>query len=538
MKNIKISLLLVLAVFFQKTAFTQNFEDSEVKVEFGTPFPELKGQAKMYQKSNEHIVTVKFDKEVPIVNIQCFDLKSLNFLGELKEYNLGGNSVVEGFNELKGRFYLFFSRYDKKMKVEQLFMREINPSSATFKGEEKLLFEVDVKIRKSVEKTRCFTNFVWGKFGFVESPNDDKFLIYYSLEPEIENKIKENDVVGIHVFNSQLVPSWNNTFDLPYNENSFDLLGFNIRSTGEVCFLARTYAVELRRNSDRNLDHYIIREERELMVSNSLLYIVEKNQKTLKQIKFDFYFNSLIFNDNGGEKVNLTGCRYGHLYNYVISKNGICDLEYKHKIPEEILNQNSTPRVLGKYEKENGNEYKLGPLKSLKTSEVIEQEDGSKIVIAEERYLTMDTWGQNNSHILLRDFYGYIFVMKVSSEGELMWSKKIPKHQYGGFFLDALSYSYLMNKNVHYFFYLDNIENLGIGKNEVPLKSKRDYVVTKFDDNDKHTFKIFLFDINKINSIPIDNFQTRRIVKVSESEMLVEVYKKKGEDVWIRLKLY
>jgi len=556
MKNIKISLLLVLVVFFQKTAFTQNFVDSEIKVDFGTSFPELNGQAKLYQKSSEHLVSVKFDKEIPIVNIQSFDIKSLNFLGEIKEFNLGGNSVVEGFNELKGRFYLFFSRYDKKMKVEQLFVREINPKSASFNGEEKLLLEVDSKIRNSIEKTKWFTNLVWGKYGFVKSPNDEKFLIYYSLEPEIDNKIKENDVVGIHVFNGQLLPVWSNTFDLPYNENSFDLLDFNVRSTGEVCFLAKKYNYELSRNSNRNHDNLFQISDREDGYK-SMVFMVDKNHKTLHEMKIDGFYKTLIFEDNENEDLSVVGFsieikkEYENREDYdvdineicnntvskfIINEKGVLTLKYKLYIPSDIIKENSVPLDHEKNKNESISVYKSIP-GNLKIKYIRKQNNGSSIIVAEEEYLSTFFVSSNTSSTVGRVFYGFILVLKVSAEGELIWTKKIPKHQLGKFFLDAMSFSYLTNKDRHYFFYLDNLKNLNIGKDEVPLMFKSDFMVTKIDDNNENKVKNFLFDINKINSIPIYNFQTRRIVKVSETEMLVEVYKKKGEDVWIRIKL-
>ena len=96
-------------------------------------------------------------------------------------------------------------------------------------------------------------------------------------------------------------------------------------------------------------------------------------------------------------------------------------------------------------------------------------------------------------------------------------------------------------ENALYFLYVDHFENLNLSEEEAPkthvdgkggflTSAKLDYETGKYS-------KERLFDFRNVKGMEVFQFATHRIVHLAENEIAIEFYKKKKEDVWIRVGL-
>ena len=142
-------------------------------------------------------------------------------------------------------------------------------------------------------------------------------------------------------------------------------------------------------------------------------------------------------------------------------------------------------------------------------------------------------------------YYQEMFMCKISSSGEMLWMQKLPKNQYrkstNSYSANNydLSYKYMEKNGSHYLLYLDNVKNMHLGLNEYParhMSGKGGYLTAyKIDDTSGDVSKLSLFDMKDVNGIAVYQFSTDRIIKASEEEVLLELYKKKKEDILIRI---
>jgi hypothetical protein len=152
-------------------------------------------------------------------------------------------------------------------------------------------------------------------------------------------------------------------------------------------------------------------------------------------------------------------------------------------------------------------------------------------------------------------YYQEMFMCKISSIGSMVWMEKLPKNQYrksissgevlgGSKHLNRrsnydLSYKYMEKSGSHYLLYLDNVKNMNLALNEYParhMSGKGGYLTAyKIDDSSGAVSKLSLFDMKNVNGIPVYQFSTDRIIQASDEEVLLELYKKKKEDIMIRI---
>ena len=59
----------------------------------------------------------------------------------------------------------------------------------------------------------------------------------------------------------------------------------------------------------------------------------------------------------------------------------------------------------------------------------------------------------------------------------------------------------------------------------------------KIDSETGELSKEYLFDMRDVNGVEVYQFTTSRVVNISDDTIAVEVYKKKKEDIWIRVGL-
>ncbi len=118
----------------------------DITFEVSKPYRVIDAKHKMYYAHNGHILSFKVAKK------HLFLLKmDMNTMAEKNraEIKLPKKATLEAFNQFNGKFYLFYSIYNKSSKSEQLFCREVDFETLGWTGAEKLLVSTDGKLSEA-----------------------------------------------------------------------------------------------------------------------------------------------------------------------------------------------------------------------------------------------------------------------------------------------------------------------------------------------------------------------------------------------------
>lgn len=177
--------------------------------------------------------------------------------------------------------------------------------------------------------------------------------------------------------------------------------------------------------------------------------------------------------------------------------------------------------------------------RSLSLKELVFSDDGSLSLIGEVYY---SVYHYTKSGGYYTYHYEDILITKIDTNGELAWMKKVPKRQMGTRGKGGMSYTYFNANNNHYLVYLDNVKNFNLPIEKRPalhMDGKGGFLtVLKINDETGASKKGSILDFRNIKGdIVAYQFNTDRIVKIKDNEFFVEVYKKKKEDVFLKIEI-
>ncbi|PCJ83273.1 MAG: hypothetical protein COA57_11575, partial [Flavobacteriales bacterium] len=395
------------------------------------------------------------------------------------------------------------------------------------------------------------------KIDFYESFDKSKVLIMYRRVPDQKRDKKNHDKIGLMVYDNNLEPIWNREVKMPYTEAEMDNLGYTVDSKGNVYILALVKT---------NEEPYLELLKYSPDIDNPIKIKVGGEGKSFSHgIQLQEGKNGQIYCAGFyGRKKHSDG-----VYVSVLDTRGNVKNEKFHEIPIEIINQYIKEGKQEKNEKkeEKGKEvgvYELG------LDQILIDGNGGLTLIGEVFYTKTRTsygsggvGGMGGAKTSIEYFYKEMFLTKISPEGELEWMKKLIKNQYkreGGTFgmspvfariranyfskiqiSKDLSYKYLRTETDHYLLFLDNIKNLNLPENKKPAKhlSGAGGYLTAYKVNDETgaVSKASLFDTRNVNGMPVYQFEINRISKTKDDEIIVEFYKKKKQDIFLRVNI-
>jgi hypothetical protein len=104
-----------------------------------------------------------------------------------------------------------------------------------------------------------------------------------------------------------------------------------------------------------------------------------------------------------------------------------------------------------------------------------------------------------------------------------------------------MSYAYFSGKNEDYFMFLDNEKNLNLPVDEVPARhvdGAGGFLMTyKINKETGVVKKTSLLDTRNINGMEVYQFKPTRILATGPSTIVFEAYKKKKEDILVKVVL-
>ena len=366
----------------------------------------------------------------------------------------------------------------------------------------------------------------------------------YRRHPKVKSDKVNKDVIGMTVFDENMKQIWSKEITMPYTEAMMDNLGYTIDSEGNAYLLAR-----IKNKDKRHLEL--------LRYNNS-----ETPKITRIEAQGKKFPHGITLEEGKGGTIYCAGF-YGEgrsangVYVSVVNAQGEIENEQFHDIPLEIINQNVSERKQGKNAKKEGKGKEIG-IYELDLDNIIVNDDGSVLLVGEVYYVrTSTTYSNGRSRTTYTHYYEDMFMTKLTAGGKVDWMRKVPKSQYartsgsggfgittasfGGRFGADLSYTYMSSGSDHYLLYLDNIKNINLPLNKRPAKhaSGKGGFLTAYKINDASgdVSKLSLFDLKNVKGIPVYQFNTGRIINPSANELILELYKKKKQDVLIRINI-
>jgi hypothetical protein len=441
--------------------------------------------------------------------------------------------TIESFEELNGKYYFFFSRWDKKNTTEQLFVREVDFDKCNWAGPERLVIKVKGKVTGGFSVLYGGT----GKFNFLRSFDNSVMAIQYRLRPEEKNDALNKDVIGMHVFDKDLEEMWAHDVQMPYTEKKMNNIAYTVDKLGNTYILAEIYKDETTKrvtsSGAPNFRMEIIR--------------VDKDDQSLSntevELKSKFITNLGFFEGRTGNLI-LAGY-YGNknnggtdgLFMFNVDENGEISEAQTAEIPVAVMSKYISEKAKDKMEKKESKGADLA-MTNMVLRGIVYDKQGNFTMYGEE-YYTVTTYNASTKTYQTKYYYEDILVARFNADGEIVFMDKLPKRQVGGAGRGGMGFYTMVGDGVEYVLYLDNVKNLNLPEDKYPAwhSDGQGGFLTgyKIDQESGSLTKVSLFDLRDAKGVELFQFNTGRIVKLSDSEFAVECYKKQKEDVMIKV---
>ncbi|MBL4593318.1 MAG: hypothetical protein JKX68_05810 [Flavobacteriales bacterium] len=537
-------IVLFITLLFIAQLFFGQEEISNEKIQIGIPYPVVDASSKQYFRYKDLILGVKVrDRRGGVTyTLQTYSSNKLT-LEKLKIYDdFPKWFVQESIIKLNDRIFLFFSVWDKPRGVEQLFVREFDVENASFKDAPKLILEVDGKVAGTSMNYR-----VYNKYDFYTSFDESKLLIQYRRKPKTKKDSKNKDVIGYKVFDGNIELLHGSEVEMPYTEKKMNNLDYAVDNSGDFYIAAKVY----RDNSTKNnvtkktvgYDKKEINYDIEIMtVSADGVFSQKKIElesgKHISSLRLfeagDGRIISAGYYSSGGKKGNDFSDVNG-VFKFNLTKGDDAFRIDYYDIPLEIINQNRREKAVKKSKKKEKEKEGGVALSNLDPKTFFIHSDGSIVLIGEQFYITTHTYTDSKGNTRTTTTYHYndVLITKINKDGSLAYMKKMAKRQTNG----LSSFKLVEGKDDLYLIYRDNIRNLELDLVDVPARGGKFLTAYKINYNTGETSKISLFDYRVVKGLKIYQFALSRIISTTDDEFVFEVYKKKKEDILIKVEL-
>ncbi|MCB0807101.1 MAG: hypothetical protein KDC05_14990 [Bacteroidales bacterium] len=353
-------------------------------------------------------------------------------------------------------------------------------------------------------------------FTFVASPDSSKLLVYYDTPRDKSSR----EQFGFHVFDTELNVLWHEYKELLVNDLKYDIDRHVINNNGDVFLLGKTE----KRNKGSEFTIYAFYNRGEGYTEYKVDFpglITTEGQLSLSQdgklICCGFYTRNDVdkiagywfvsFDTNTHEIVN----------------------SYHTEFDIDLITQNLTYKEEEKTRKKD-EKGKNVDLANYEIRELIPATDGGYFLLGEqlivqEKELLPAKHGDDPA-IKIFYYYNDIVVLRLNSEGSLVWSQKIAKSQKslndGGYYS---SYGVTSQNDNLYFVFNDNEKNLdydGSGKVYTFRANQDDVAVVVKLDTEGAQKRTALFAIDKRDIV----LRAKKCKEINSGEMIIYGEKK------------
>lgn len=548
------SLTILLLVLLPFLGISQDKFDYKVS----KPYRVIDGAEKYYFSITNNEKTLSVKRDGKDIYMQSFDAKAMKELKREKISDLPKGFVIEHMMWFNSKAYCFFSVWDRKNETEQLFYREIDFHSCAFKGKEKRIIAVKGKLTGAPLAIVGFWSVgTADKFSFLLSQDKSKLLVQCRKKPAKRNDAISKDQIGMYVFDEDMEKIAGNTIEMPYTEQMMDNIDYHIDSEGSPYILAKVRAD----GSDKN-EKGVGKKNKKANYHIELLKVDIPGKKIkISKVAVEGYFIKDIWLYEGTEEHMIcagfynkkTGSNWSNgqwigkskfsdgnadgIFLFHLNKEGGLDKKNFYPIPLEIINQYQKLGTQKRNEKKDSKGK--AELSYLDLRELNVQEDGSIIILGEQFY---KIYHQSRSGGYYTYHYEDILMTKIDKDGELVWMRKMPKKTYSRRYRGGLGFKHTELDGNHYLFFMDNVKNMDLSLDKRPnthIDGLGGFLTAyRVNDSTGKVSKVSIFDSKKLdNGYSVKQFYTGKILQISDSEYILELYKGQKEDVMIKIKV-
>ncbi|WP_338732075.1 hypothetical protein [Mangrovimonas cancribranchiae] len=552
-KNI---VLLILSLFLGLTVYSQsNNTSSEYSYEVGKPYEVIDGKRKFFVH-NDKMVAIKMRRSS--VYVQQFNTNSLEetIRKEYKEdYFLPKNYHPERMLQFNDKIYFFYSSWSDETQHDRLFYNTIDINTCEIDKNSVKVLDIEGELGGSFFTTMHIMGLQISKgmkFDFLTSQDNGKLLIQYRKKPEVKRDVKSYDIIGVNVFNTNdMSLDWSKEYKMPYTERRMDLLDFAVDNEGKGYILTKVFDDDSnddkKKKRDENANYHIelfrlLKGETNIAKTKIELDKIFINGISLfetsnNQIYCAGYYNKGLLKGSFISKKHNKDSADGVVI-FKLSKDGEILKSVTHEIPLDVINLYISKRAKKRNSKKENDEG--AELQNMVLRDFVIHNNGSVTLIGEQFYVVRHRSQYTGTYYSYH--YENILATKVNADGSLAWFKKIPKKQQGDYSQGGMSYTYLTTPNDLFVLFLDNVKNMDLPEDKYPYKhtdGKGGYLTSyKINFDSGNMSKSSVFDTrNLTDEFVAEKFNTDRVIKTSDTSFIVEFYKKRKEDVLVKIGL-
>ena len=475
---------------------------------------------------------------------QKFSDDNLNLVQKNVDLTFSKGNYITGF-QIYDRYFMFFSIPDEENGRYKLVAREVDFENSKFFDTEEILLDLSNNVYRIYHESvaRAFRCNPYSSFLINLSKDQSKIIVQYGLGSEVVGELSEKGKIGICVFDNQLKVLSNDIVTMPYNENKMRNIGFVVDERENVFILTK---ITERETWNPNIQTKSkVKQSKDRKYSLELIRVDGVDRSvTLNKITLS---NNWIYDANIFKGINdeiLIGGYYSK--DYDIGANGVFLQKFKnsgklaeiveYEIPFETIAiyESGYSQQVMKLKEERG---VLG-MKGLMIKDISVLPDGDMMIIGERFYKTA-------SDETVYNHYDDILVTKIAGNSELIWMKKIPKQIKGGEYSKSKSFYYLQNDDYWYAIIVDNQDNFEeLDENRRPTQQIAPYngeigdlVVYAVDIETGGIQKSRILDLVNTFDFRLYHYRVADVLRLSANEFVFECYKKKKEDVMIKVSL-
>ncbi|MBQ4821323.1 hypothetical protein [Aquimarina sp. MMG016] len=374
------------------------------------------------------------------------------------------------------------------------------------------------------------------KFAFKKSPDGNKLLVLYRIETAGDKA----DKVGILVYDSAINLLWRRKVQMPYASDKIQNEDFAIDNEGSFYMTASIF-----NDSESKKDKL------ESTYRTEVFKIKETPKDIIKsviKIPGRSITDAVINLDTSG-KARVTGfyapdankAEISGVFSVVLDESGKTANIIKSDIPEETLQDLALKRE-ARINEGTQDEKDKKDLENLRVNNIMFNEDGSTIVLGEQRYVeSFTTSSSSGSRTTYKYYYRDIFTFKLNSEGKIDWMHRLPKYQMGTRGKRSMSYINFRNKGKHYLFYIDDFTNLKRSFDESPTKyfdGKKEFIyMTAYvlDDATGEVTKEPILTGSDVRNSRLDVMGLSKVATLPNMDMFFEVYDGKKNNLLLKV---
>jgi hypothetical protein len=310
-----------------------------------------------------------------------------------------------------------------------------------------------------------------------------------------------------------------------------ELSDFSVDAAGNAYFVSKSYETEGEKYRDYSMNAYRI-EKGKTLVDGLRIKLEGKFLTSLALHDNEGLITCSGFYSDWDRRDTTDGCFVAQ-----VDASGKIGETQSWEIPDNMKPHYSESRNA------DGEVLRRDDWQGFAPREVLKYADGGLTLLGEQYFkiVEMRQSSEGKPLKITRYHYNDLLVCKIDAAGALQWVKRLPKWQHKA----LKSYKVIDGKEGRYFVYLDHKKNVtqAIHKRPISLGDGDEGYLTSYHVS--HTGDVtrkLIFDSKRLKSkdgknMAVYKYKRNYIITVGKGKFELEYYKKKKEDVLIRVEL-